>query len=193
LLVLKQEQVMSEMTLEKIEKMIYVIRGTKVMLDSDLAELYGVETKNLNKAVKRNISRFPEDFILKLDSSELADLRFQIGTANRLTSWNYKKRMAPILFTENGVAMLSGILNSERAISVNISIMRTFTKIRSMLNSDEVISKRIRELEKGNDQLFKAVFDHLEEIDIEISTLKRETPNLSPKRKRIGLRKTNEI
>lgn len=174
---------MGEMTLAKIEKMIYVVRGAKVMLDSDLAELYGVETKNLNKAVKRNLSRFPEDFMFKLDSRELADLRFQIGTANL----DSKRRFSPYVFTENGVAMLSGILNSERAISVNISIMRTFTKIRSMLNSDEIISKRIRELEKGTDQLFKVVFDRLDEVDVEISTLKRETPDLSPKRKRIGV------
>lgn len=175
---------MTEINLSKIEKMIYVVRGAKVMLDSDLAELYGIETKNLNKAVKRNLSRFPEDFIFKLDSSELASLRFQNGTAN----WDYKRRFNPYVFTENGVAMLSGILNSERAISVNISIMRTFTKIRSMIHNDEIIAKRIKELEKGTDQLFKVVFDRLDTFDHEISKLKRELPILPPKRKKIGIK-----
>ena len=128
---------MKEISLSRIEKMIFVIRGVKVMLDSDLAELYGVETKNLNKAVKRNISRFPEDFMFQLDSSELADLRFQFGTANL----DSKRRFSPYVFTENGVAMLSGVLNNERAINVNISIMRTFTKIRSVLDNESIVDE----------------------------------------------------
>lgn len=176
---------MSDLNASRIEKMIYIIRGTKIMLDSDLAELYGVETKALNRAVKRNISRFPEDFMITPNFDELRDLRRQIGTAN----FDEKRRSPPYLFTENGVAMLSGILNSERAITVNISIMRTFTKIRSMINSDTVIAKRIKELEQETDQLFKVVFDRLDEVDIKISTLSRELPALSPKRKRIGLKK----
>lgn len=153
------------------------------MLDSDLAELYGVETKNLNKAVKRNISRFPSDFMFLIDSSDLADLRFQIGTANT----ERKKRFLPYVFTENGVAMLSGVLNSERAISVNISIMRTFTKLRGILLNDEVLSKRMRELEKGTNKLFRLVFDRLDTVDSEILEIKRETPLLHTKRKKIGL------
>ncbi len=177
---------MKEISLIRIEKMIYIVRGTKVMLDSDLAELYGVETKALNRAVKRNISRFPEDFMFQLDSNELEVLRYQFGTANI----DSKRRFSPYVFTENGVAMLSGILNSERAINVNISIMRTFTKIRGVLDNDKIISKRIKELEKGVDQIFKVVFDRLDEVDESITQLKRELPSLAPKRKRIGLKES---
>lgn len=106
---------MSELNVTKIEKMIFIVRGVKVMLDSDLAELYGVETKALNRAVKRNILRFPDDFMFTPNSEELTVLRYQIGAANV----DSKRRFYPYLFTENGVAMLSGILNSERAIIVN--------------------------------------------------------------------------
>lgn len=110
---------------EVISNKIYYIRETKVMLDKDLAELYGVTTGNLNKAVKRNIKRFPEDFMFQLTKEEFDNLKFQFGTS----SWG-GTRSLPYAFTEQGVAMLSGILNSERAISVNIQIMRIFTKIR---------------------------------------------------------------
>lgn len=177
---------MSGVTVSKIENMIYVIRGQKVMLDSDLAELYGVETKNLNKAVKRNISRFPEDFMFQLDIKDLEDLRFQFGTANPVSIW--KKRYLPFVFTENGVAMLSGILNSERAISVNISIMRTFTKMRAILLKDEVLADRLQELEKGTIKAFRRVFERLDNLDEEIRTIKREAPGLPDKRKKIGIK-----
>jgi hypothetical protein len=176
---------MSELNVSRIEKMIFIVRGMKVMLDSDLAELYGVETKALNRAVKRNISRFPDDFLFTPDSEELTLLRYQIGAANV----DSKRRFSPYLFTENGVAMLSGILNSERAITVNISIMRTFTKIRSLIDSDKIIAKRITELQKETNELFEVVFDRLDEVDLKISQLKRELPVLSPRRKRIGLKK----
>lgn len=175
---------MKDTSLSKIENMIYMIRGQKVMLDSDLAELYGVETKNLNKSVKRNISRFPEDFMSQLDINALEDLRFQFGTANS----GSKKRFLPFVFTENGVAMLSGILNSERAISVNISIMRTFTKMRTILLNDEVLSQRMQELEKGTIKVFRRVFERLDNVDEEIQTLKREKPLLPAKRKKIGFK-----
>lgn len=175
---------MNDVNLSKIKNMIYVIRGQKVMLDSDLAELYGVETKNLNKAVKRNISRFPADFMFQLDISDLEGLRFQIGTANSAS----KKRFLPYVFTENGVAMLSGILNSERAISVNISIMRTFTNMRAILLNDDVLSKRMQELEKGTNKVFRLVFERLDAVDEEILELKSEKPLLPTKRKRIGLK-----
>jgi hypothetical protein len=176
---------MSELNVKRIEKMIFIVRGVKVMLDSDLAELYGVETGVLNRAVKRNISRFPIDFMFVPNSNELSDLRCQIGIAN----FDSKRRSSPYLFTENGVAMLSGILNSERAINVNISIMRTFTKIRSLIDSDKIIAKRITELQKEANELFEVVFDRLDEVDLKISKLKRELPALSPKRRRIGLKK----
>lgn len=113
----------------QIEKLIYVIRGQKVMLDSDLAELYGVETKVLNQAVKRNISRFPEDFMFECNSRGLDDLRSQFVTSNATNTWKYKRWTSPLVFTEVGIAMLSTVLKSERAIQVNISIMRTFIKL----------------------------------------------------------------
>lgn len=175
---------MRDISLYKIENMIYVIIVKKVMLDSDLAELYGVETKNLNKAVRRNISRFPGDFMFQLDSSDLENLRFQFGTANSAS----KKRFLPFVFTENGVAMLSGILNSERAINVNISIMRAFTKMRAIILNDEVLSKRMQELEKGTNKIFRLVFERLDTVDEEILVLKREKPLLPAKRKKIGLK-----
>ena len=136
---------MNEILPAKIEKMIYVIRGQKVMLDFDLAELYGVETKYLNRVVKRNLLRFPKDFMFQLDSKDLADIRCQFVTLDAEEWFRYP----PHAFTENGVAMLSGLLNSERAISVNISIMRTFTKMRALLLSDRVLSERLHELEKA--------------------------------------------
>src|SRR4030042_6237664 len=113
---------------EIIENKILFIRGKKVMLDKDLAMLYGVETKVLNQAIKRNITRFPEDFMFQLTSEEFQNLRSQIVTS----SWG-GQRYFPYAFTENGVAMLSSVLNSERAVDVNIQIMRTFTRLREML------------------------------------------------------------
>lgn len=132
-----------------IENKIYEIRGQKVMLDFDLAEMYEIETKNLNKAVKRNIERFPEDFMFQLTTQELTNLRFQIGTS----SWG-GTRYAPFAFTEQGVAMLSGILRSPKAIEVNINIMRAFVHMRQYLLSHapkqelEELRKRIEYLEE---------------------------------------------
>ena len=105
---------------ETIEAMIYKIRGQNVMIDSDLAKLYGVETKALNRQVRRNLSRFPDDFLIEPDLRELEDLRRQFGTANPSSVWNYKRRSAPMLFSENGVAMLSSVLNSERSMKIGI-------------------------------------------------------------------------
>lgn len=175
---------MSEVSLSKIESMIYLIRGKKVMLDKDLAELYGVETKYLNKAVKRNLSRFPEDFMFQLDFSDLRNLRFQFGTLDPVSHRNYN----PFAFTENGVAMLSGILHSEKAISVNIHIMRTFTKLRSIVLADKNFAEKLREIEHHSNKVFGIVFERLDSIDHEISELKTERPSLSPKRKKIGLK-----
>ncbi|RGN32275.1 ORF6N domain-containing protein [Bacteroides oleiciplenus] len=132
-----------------IENKIYEIRGQKVMLDFDLAEMYEIETKNLNKAVKRNIERFPEDFMFQLTTQELTNLRFQIGTS----SWG-GTRYSPFAFTEQGVAMLSGILRSPKAIEVNINIMRAFVHMRQYLLSHapkqelEELRKRIEYLEE---------------------------------------------
>lgn len=122
---------MKEIT--KIEAMIFTIRGQRVMLDSDLAELYGVETKRLLEQVRRNGDRFPEDFMFKCSSEELEDLRSQFATTNCLSYWNSMRRSDPIVFTESGVAMLSSVLNSPQAIQVNIAIIRVFVKLRSFL------------------------------------------------------------
>ena len=146
---------------ELIERKIYLIRDKKVMLDSDLAKLYDVETKVLNQAVKRNIARFPEDFMFQLNKEEASELsRSQIVTLKRGQNIKY----LPHAFTENGVAMLSSILNSERAIQVNIQIMRTFTKIRKMLASHKDLKQKIEEMEKKYDSQFKIVFNAIKEL-----------------------------
>ncbi len=139
-----------------IEGKILFIREKKVILDSDLAALYGVETKMLNRAVKRNIERFPKDFMFQLTKEEYAALlRCQIGTLKR----GRHRKYFPHAFTENGVAMLSSVLNSKRAIQVNIQIMRTFTKIREMLATHNELKQKIEEMEKKYDYQFKVVFD----------------------------------
>lgn len=137
-----------------IEQKIFLIRGQKVMLDRDLAVLYGVETKILNKAVRRNSDRFPPDFMFQLTKSEFDNLKFQFGTS----SWGGTRKL-PLVFTENGVAMLSTVLNSKRAIQVNIQIMRTFTKIRRMLVSNAQLARKLRALEKKYDEQFAVVFE----------------------------------
>lgn len=167
-----------------IEKLIYSMQGQKVMLDSDLAKLYGVETKVLNQAVKRNADRFPEDFMFQCNSSNLEDLRSQFVTANPTSTWNYKRRTPPMLFTENGVAMLSSVLNSTRAIQVNISIIRIFTKLRSFLLMEQTISNRLDGLETGTNKLFKVVFERLDSLEDET-----KKPILKVNRKKIGLKK----
>ena len=154
-----------QVNLEQINSMIYVIRNQNVMLDSDLAELYGVETKRLNEQVRRSIDRFPSDFMFESNSEELHDLRSQFATAKSLSRWNHKRRSKPMLFTENGVAMLSSVLNSKRAIHVNISIMRTFTKLRSFLLLENENFKKINDLEKGTNHLFRVVFERLDNFE----------------------------
>jgi len=144
---------------EIINSKIFIIRGMKVMLDMDLAALYGVETKMLKRAVKRNIERFPEDFMFKLIEKEFDNLRCQFGTS----SWG-GQRYLPYAFTENGVAMLSSVLNSERAITVNIQIMRTFTKLREMLATHKELKQKIEEMEEKYDAQFKIVFDAIRQI-----------------------------
>ena len=131
------------------------------MLDSDLAKLYGVETKRLNEQVKRNLDRFPQDFMFECNSDELELLKSQFATSKSRSRWNYKRRKTPMVFTENGVAMLSSVLNSKQAVQVNISIMRIFTKLRSFLMLEKQSSKKINSFEKGTNQLFKVVFERL--------------------------------
>jgi len=164
-----------------ISSKIYLVRGLKVMLDKDLAELYGVSTGNLNKAVKRNIKRFPDDFMFQLSEEEFEILIFQIG----ISSWG-GTRSSPYAFTEQGVAMLSGILNSDRAISVNIQIMRIFTRMRQMLTDTLSLKLEIEEIRKkvqNQDKNTELVFSYLDEL-----ITKQE---VQPERKRIGY-KTND-
>jgi len=159
---------------EIIGSKIYVIRNTKVMLDKDLAELYEVTTGNLNKAVKRNIKRFPQDFMFQITKEEFNNLIFQIGTS----SWG-GTRSLPYAFTEQGVAMLSGVLSSDRAIFVNIQIMRIFSKMREMLIDNLSIRIEIEEIKKklhSQDKNIELVFSYLDEL-IE----KQENPK--PRRK----------
>ncbi len=144
---------------EKIEKQILFLRGEKVMLDSDLAELYEVETKVLIQAVKRNVKRFPSDFMFSLDYQELRILRSQFVTSR----WG-GRRHTPFVFTEQGVAMLSSVLNSERAIQVNIEIMRAFVKLRQLLLTHKDLAKKLETLEKKYDTQFKVVFDAIREL-----------------------------
>ena len=132
---------------EQIEEKILSIRNQRVLLDADLARLYGVETKQLIKAVKRNISRFPDDFMFQLKYQEVVNLKFHFGTSSR---WG-GRRYLPYAFTEQGVAMLSSVLRSKRAILVNIEIMRAFVKMRRFLISHEGLSRKIDELEKRYD------------------------------------------
>jgi hypothetical protein len=140
---------------EEISQRIHTIRGHRVMLDSDLAELYGVSTKRLNEAVRRNASRFPEDFMFRLKEEEVENLRSQFATS-RL--WG-GRRYLPNVFTEQGVAMLSSVLKSEQAIQVNIAIMRAFVRIRRMLVSHEELARQLDSLEKQYDEQFRVVFD----------------------------------
>ena len=146
---------------ERIEGMILQLRGQKVMLDRDLAALYGVETKALKRAVKRNITRFPDDFMFVMTQGELADWRRQFGTSN---SERMGLRYPPMVFTEQGVAMLSSVLHSERAIAVNIAIMRTFARLRHILSSHADLARKLEELEQKYDKQFRVVFDALREL-----------------------------
>ncbi|MDD2805852.1 MAG: ORF6N domain-containing protein [Elusimicrobiales bacterium] len=144
---------------EALESKILLIRGHKVMLDRDLAALYGVETKALKRSVKRNMYRFPPDFMFMLSAAEMKDLRCQFGPS----SWGGHRYNA-YAFTENGVAMLSSVLNSRRAIEVNVRIMRTFTRLRELLLSHRDLARRLDELEKKYDRQFKGVFDAIKAL-----------------------------
>ncbi len=146
------------------------------MLDCDLAQLYCVLTKNLNKAVIRNIEKFPTDFMFKLSKQEFEDLRFQFGTFKTATKG---RKYLPHVFTEYGIVALSGILNSEVATKVNISIVRTFIKMRRLLTSEESLTDRVGKLEEGTDKLFRIVFERLENVE-------KNVPLLPKERKKIG-------
>jgi hypothetical protein len=147
--------------IERIANKIYLVRNIKVMLDRDLAELYGVETKVLKQAVRRNINRFPGDFMFELTKEELENWRSQFVTSNRV---KMGLRHKPMAFTEQGLAMLSGILNSDRAIKVNIQIMRTFTHLRKMYFSYDELKTKIEAMESKYDKNFQVVFEALDHL-----------------------------
>lgn len=146
---------------ERIERAILLMRGHKVMLDSNLAGLYGVETRALVQAAQRNRDRFPDDFMFQLTKEEFDHLKSQVVTSS--PGWG-GRRYPPYAFTEQGVAMLSSVLRSERAVRVNIEIMRAFVHLRQMLASNQELSRRLDELEQKYDQQFKAVFDAIRRL-----------------------------
>jgi len=146
---------------ELIEKHIYFLRGHKVMLDSDLAKLYGVETKVLIQAVKRNLERFPADFMFSLNNQEVILLRSQIVTSK---TGHGGRRYIPYVFTEQGIAMLSSVLKSDRAIRVNIEIMRAFVRLRALLMSHKELSEKLTQMERKYDTQFKVVFDAIRQL-----------------------------
>jgi len=147
---------------DQIEHLILWVRGCKVILDSNLAELYGVPTFRLNEQVKRNLKRFPSDFMFHLTAEEAESLRshFAILKPGR----GKHRKYLPYVFTEQGVAMLSGVLNSDRAIHVNIEIMRAFVRLRQLLSSNKELARKLAELEKKYDSQFKAVFDAIRQL-----------------------------
>ncbi|MBI3193174.1 MAG: ORF6N domain-containing protein [Ignavibacteriae bacterium] len=177
---------MNEQTLipiERIEQKIFLIRNQKVMLDRDLAELYGVETKVLKQAVRRNINRFPSDFMFQLSKEETeAWFEEALGTRSRSQFVTLKRgeniKYQPFAFTEHGILMLSSVLRSERAVAVNIAIMRTFVRLRHMLESNTELARKLEALEKKYDAQFKVVFDAIRQL---------MTPPEKPKRP-IGFR-----
>ncbi|MDE3184944.1 MAG: ORF6N domain-containing protein [Bacteroidota bacterium] len=158
---LRDVKIPEEIILEKI----YVIRGQKVMLDKDLAEMYGVQVRRLNEAVKRNIMRFPEDFMFQLKQNEWSNLKSQFATS----SWGGTRKL-PYAFTEQGVAMLSSVLNSETAIQVNIQIIRLFTKMKQLILDNKDLWMKIEKIEQHllkNDEEIKTVFDYLKKLLIQ--------------------------
>ncbi|MHB8473739.1 MAG: ORF6N domain-containing protein [Gammaproteobacteria bacterium] len=166
---------------ERITQAILLLRGHKVILDEDLAALYEVETKVLNRAIKRNLERFPEDFVFQLTTEEFAHLRCQSGTSSlnaRIDTARWGgRRYPPYVFTEQGVAMLSSVLRSDRAIHVNIEIMRAFVRLRQMLASNVELARKLAALESQYDEQFKVVFTAIREP---------MTPPLPKKKRPIG-------
>jgi len=156
----KTKSVSNVIPLQTITNAILFIRGHKIILDEDLAKLYEVETRILTRAVKRNLERFPEDFMFQLNEEEYENLRSHLGISNQRGG----RRYLPYAFTEQGVAMLSSVLRSERAVLVNIEIMRTFVKIREMLPNHKDLTKKLDNLEKKYDKQFRIVFDAIRQL-----------------------------
>jgi hypothetical protein len=155
--------------IEQIVSKIYWLRGVKVMLDRDLAELYEVETRILKRNVRRHIKRFPDDFMFELSYQEFASLRSQIGISKRGGT-----RYKPMAFTEQGLAMLSGILNSDRAIEVNIQIMRAFVRLRHIIADNAELKRSLDELRNQTEERFQVVFTVLDQLDSHSNEAKRK-------------------
>ena len=169
-------------SIEEIVGKIYLIRGTKVMLDRDLATLYGVETKRLKEQVRRNIERFPEDFMFELSKEELKNLRSQFATS----SWG-GARYSPMAFSEHGILMLSSVLKSEKAVQVNIQIMRTFTKLRGAIIDSKDLRRELEELKQITEERFQIVFETLDQLlTIESKPKKKIGYTVKEKQKKYG-------
>jgi len=158
--------IQNEVSNEEIKNLIYTIRGKQVMLDSDVAMLYHYTTKNINKAVKRNIDRFPEDFCFQLTENEFQDLRFQFGTLNRkVNNGDVTRKYLPYVFTEQGISMLSGVLKNEIAVKVSISIIRAFVEMRKFISSNGQLFERLTTMEYKlleHDKKFDEIFNQLQ-------------------------------
>ena len=179
---------------ENLAQLVFLIRGEKVLLDADLAMLYGVETGALNRAVKRNIERFPADFLLQLTPEEWKNLKCQIGISSSPAAASKTQKRGPIqsqvvaagahggrraipyAFTEQGVAMLSSVLRSQRAVEVNIAIMRTFVQLRRLMDSNRDLRLRIEAMETRYDEQFSQVFDAIKQLIAEDKTRKAKPP-----------------
>ncbi len=179
---MKEEIILKEDT---IINRIYMIRGMKVMLDRDLAEMYGVETRVLNQAVKRNMKRFPEDFMFQLTTNEMKNWTSQIVISNRE---KMGLRKAPYAFTEQGIAMLSSVLSSDIAIAVNIEIIRVFTKMRNLIHSNTEVLLKIEQLEKNMMKQNNQVEQNTEDIQTVFQALKALLNKNTEPRKRIGFK-----
>ena len=156
---------------ENLAKLVNVVRGEKVLLDADLADLYGVATKVLNQAVKRNLDRFPADFMFQLTPEEWERMRSQTVTSSRR-----KLTAIPYAFTEQGVAMLSSVLRSQRAVEVNIAIMRTFVQLRRLMDSNRDLARRIEAMETRYDEQFSQVFDAIKQLITDDNKRKAKPP-----------------
>ena len=179
---------------ENLAQLVFLVRSEKVLLDADLAMLYGVETGALNRAVKRNIERFPADFMLQLSLDEWEDLKCQVGISSSpasaaktqkpgtirsqiaATSLHGGRRAIPYAFTEQGIAMLSSVLRSQRAVEVNIAIMRTFVQLRRLMDSNRDLARRIEAMETRYDEQFSQVFDAIKQLIAEDKTGKAKPP-----------------
>ena len=177
---MRKKKELSLIPFEKISQAIFEIRATKVMLDVQLAALYGVETKVLNRAVQRNIDRFPLDFMFQLTDQEVIALRCQFGTSNEGRGG---RRYRPYVFTEHGILMLSSVLGSDRAVTVNIETMRAFNRLREFMLSHKELSAKLESLERRYDAEFKVVFNSIREL---IRAKPKDLPSAPSKKKLIG-------